>query len=322
MNVQHANAVRAAQHHDMPENGLVALTYNLSWAVAKNQKSGSELHFVTDMCFDKEIGFCRKNAMQSLQKMENRPHIIAFQEYMPWDRKMLARLNERDGVFVETVPLDCTHIVAPDTELGTIMAKGANVVGYIAGIQSDRFFASLCTCWDTKKLGAMKQHRCLELSDGTDLRPCYIALTGLGYLLINMQAPQPDTKSLLDCMLIVNTSCEQMLSNQERANVRAIVLLGDFNDGGNLFSTNFVKLIGKSLLPPKNLKTCCYDPVHGMDKEKKYQFAGDYVMSTLQNYEATSRVLFDGSLSTEDATAPSQNEGRSDHDPVVAFFKP
>jgi hypothetical protein len=301
---------------------LVALTYNLSWAVAKNQKSGSESYFVENMCFNKEDGFCRKNAMQSLQRMKIKPDVIAFQEYIPWERRMCDKLTQQHGVFIETEPLTDSHIIASNqTMLKTVMAENADVVGYIAGIQADRFFASLCTCWDKNELGDKDKHMCLQLSEGVDLRPCYIALTQQGYLLINMQAPQPKTKALLECIHQVNNSCENMMNKAEKARVRAIVLLGDFNDGESIFSNHLVKLIGKPLIHPSKLKTCCYDPVDGgMDKNANYNFPGDYVMSTMKTHKNPNRVLYDGSLSSENAKAPPEDEGRSDHDPVVASF--
>lgn len=299
---------------------LLALTYNLSWAVAQNKIAGSEAQFVKDRCFEQQEsqnGFCRTNAIASLHNMQRRADVIAFQEYMPWDRVLNSNLVIEEGPFIENGALSGEgHLVAPNVPLKNIMPEDAEIVGYIAGIQGRGFFASLCTCWDVKKLGAKKRHECVSLSQrANDLRPCYVAFTEKRFLLINMQAPQPHVREIFDAMGRVEECCRKV-TNKEA--VKEIVLLGDFNDGTGEFIQKNVSLVGRTLGAPSKLRTCCYDPETGM-REDAYQLTGDYAMSTMQTLH-TNRVLFDGSLNHKDAVIPAENEGRSDHDPVVAEF--
>lgn len=297
-------------HSESPDS-LRVVTYNISWAVAINKVVGSEADFVDQMCIAQGDGVCRKNAIRSLNKMATSAHVYGFQEYRPWENRFAQNVSSKPGPFV-LPELRGDHILTGEgTRLRSLFSSGAEPVGYMAGIQLG-FYSALLTSWDKRVLGSASRTHCVNLADDPqDARPCFLAFTTRGFLVVNAHAPQPDVTKMDTVFRRIEQACKEVASGP----VEHIVVMGDFNDGTRALEKGRM-LFGKKLSPPGMIRTCCYDPGFGMRKGK-YMFTGDYVMSDLAPI-SHHRVLPDGTLSGEDAVRPSV--GRSDHDPVLSTF--
>ena len=163
--------------------------------------------------------------------------------------------------------------------------------------------------------GRAVRTRCINLGDEYDLRPCFMALTDGGFLVVNLHAPQPDDAPLADVLAMVDGACAALTQGHTVAHA---IVLGDFNDQYAALAPGAeLGRLGVRLYPPQMIKTCCFDPGYGMDDDRRYQFPGDYVLSSLRT-RATHRVLPDGTRPAADAVAPLYpSVARSDHDPVV-----
>ena len=201
-----------------------------------------------------------------------------------------------------------------------ILYDPSNAQVYFAAIQlGNDYYSSLLTAWDASKFGYHKKSVCtsLALKSGDGIRPCFAALTEKKFLLINLHAPHSDEDDVFT--KIFEEKLPYLFDTEDYEDVEHIVITGDFNDADGKLA-NGAKILAKKLNSPTMLKTCCYDNGDAM-KSNKYQFPGDYVLSTLQTND-TAIVLPDGTLSRKDAEKPGNDDGRSDHEPVLVKLVP
>ena len=287
-----------------------AVTYNLSFAASLHKPIGSEHQFVRDKCMAHSPFHCRANAIMSLLKMRNKAAVYAFQEYRPWDRRTLERLHADNGAHIlRQTP---NHNLVSDNSgnnvpVSQLFINDADVAAFIAVLQSS-FYSAVMTCWDQKQLGSAVQQVCINVGRGNDLRPCHLLLTDKSLLIINIHAPQPQNYNVEELMQRINMAYYKLSSLLPQN----IILMGDFNDTSKRMQHG-VKLLNRQLGKPAMLMTCCYEPGYGM-RGGKYQFTGDYIMSTLSTKRAF-RVQPSGQYTSDQPTG--NQVGRSDHEPII-----
>lgn len=274
-----------------------AVSYNLSFAVARHQEMGSEAQFIREKCTKDKM--CRTAAVKSLMYMTDKASLFGFQEYVPWYDKVAKRrdLKFDRGAHVEKV--STAFLIGPGTKIKNLFASGS-VPEALMGVVQYNFFESVLTCWDSNIFGKATQSTCFNLTNSeTDIRPCHVIKTASGIVLVNMHMPHNFTPVALQSKI------ESQASFAHGA--RAVILLGDFNDVRGLWlGSGSIDIFGlKVKKPADSVLSCCYDT--------NYAFTGDYVLSSFET-TAIKRVLPNGQTVT---TQPTRDQiGRSDHEPV------
>ena len=294
------------------------LSYNISYGATYGAAKPrmSERGFVARYCEDRPDGTvapCRLNQFQSLLNFGRRGgagfDLISLQEYIPWS--LSAESRRRNFYKPKRLPPSglCCYVDRPDAGLllasdsrpGTAIklrelfgrAAAGRIAVAVGVCQTAGFYEAILTAWSTAVFGKRVADTCINLGEtNADMRPCYIALTDAGCLLVSVHYPHTQPAASLQQKVEAAAQALLARASSRRAVTHTIIALGDFNDTRGRRVLPY-RINGAELLPTRKAEfpvTCC---VANANKQGSLHsnHRGDYILhsSNILEKQTTSR---------------------------------